>query len=465
MFKRAIDDHGKYSHVALYELALLYYHKKEFLNARKLAKTYLKRHNHKELAVKAKQLLYSIDTGSYQQNIKGIEQPKITAAKYRYNALSLFNFPHFWLVHVGSEFFNFLGFKPGNPGQGLLSYSNQIVSALANFCLGLGAFRMDFASLWLAYVYHQKFLTNPGRINTYIDDVTDIKYFPFRFDLLQRKHRLSSGLTIKLHNDINAGVFVDLNLKNIGSNFFSDPDGFNSLKGTIEIEKSYLFLPWIGASYYKNFATILYAYLEKEENEDDNFSSMTFGLVGKVPVVATGAKQIFDIKPIDTRVVLDLFLVPYVFNDFWLDFTRVGGAIKVKTELFSKLNMAARFGYFFDRFERQIIRSHKCDSFPYELKETLVRSEGLKAVYCYRDQSVFLGEFTTSYSISSTKLIEATVSASNVTSNLQEYERTELKITLGLTFSFPSAEKSLSYVNKFYDPVYLIGKEDYGYIR
>ena len=75
-------------------------------------------------------------------------------------------------------------------------------------------------------------------------------------------------------------------------------------------------------------------------------------------------------------------------------------------------------------------------------------------------------EATGSFDISPTKRIELqVVRVENTNDELLEYQRRETKYKLRLTFAFPSAKKTLSYVDKFSDPVYLIGKEDYGYIR
>ena len=464
--KRAIDFHDSYSELATFELALLHYHAGNISEARKWGKIYRKRHSKGMYAAKAKQMLDSIDLGQQLKDLEGVEKPNLTESKFKYHHLSLFNFPHFWMLQVGNEAFDFTGKRPDS-GRKLTDHRNQVFGLLSNFGLGLGPFRSNLLSFWTAYTYMQKWLTNTGRVRLFLDKPSDIKYFPFRFDLLERTHRLSSALTFKPHAQANLGLYGEMSYRVMGSNQFSDPDGFEALKGTIPLSYSILMIPWIGVSYLTYFRSFVYAYIEKTvDMSDSDFSNVTFGRSGSSLLdyfyLSWGGRQIFTLKKYDLSLELDVFMTQYLFNDYWLDFTRLGGAAKLKMGILSKIYLAGRFGYMKDTYATDIIKLGECGHVTGEDRVLNKKSP----MTCDRIDTAIMFEFSGSFDLSPTKRIELqVVRVENVNYILQEYQRRETKFKLHLTFAFPSAQKTLSYVDKFSDAVYLIGKEDYGYIR
>lgn len=467
--KRAIDFHDNYSALATFELALLHYHAGHTSEARKWGKIYLKRHGKGTYATKAKQMLDSIKLGKQLEDLEGIEKPNLTEAKFKYHHLSLFNFPHFWMIQVGNEAFDFTGKRPdsGPTGPKLSEHRNQVFGLLSNFGLGLGPFRSDLLSFWAAYTYMQKWLTNTGRVKLFLTDLKDIKYFPFRLDLLERTHRFSSALTFKPHTQVNLGLYGESAYRVMGSSQFSDPDGFVALKGRIPLSYSFLIIPWVGVSYLTYFRSFVYAYIEKTIDESDpDFSNVTFGRSGSSILdyfyLSWGGRQVFTLKQYDLSLELDIFMTQYLFNDYWLDFTRFGGTARLKMGIISKIYLSGRFGYMNDTYATNVIKLGTCS-----------RKDGEDSggsnktpVPCDRIDEALMFEFSSSFDLSPTKRIEMqVVRVENTNFMLPEYQRTETKFKLRLTFAFPSAKKTLSYVDKFSDAVYLIGKEDYGYIR
>jgi len=465
--KRAIDFHDSYSELATFELALLHYHAGNISEARKWGKIYLKRHDRGTHAAKAKRMLDSIDLGQQLKDLQGVEKPNMTEAKFKYHHLSLFNFPHFWMIQVGNETFDFTGKRPDS-GRKLTDHRNQVFGLLSNFGLGLGPFRSELFSFWTAYTYMQKWLTNTGRVKLFLKEPSDIKYFPFRFDLLERTHRVSGALTFKPHKQVNLGLYQEFAYRVMGSNQPSDPDGFNALKGTIPLSYSTLTIPWAGISYFTYLRSFIYAYIEKTiDISDSDFSNVTFGRSGSSLFdyfyVSWGGRQVFMLKQYDLSLELDVFMTQYLFNDYWLDFSRLGGAAKLKMGFLSKIYLAARYGYMSDTYATDVIKVGECSHVIGELSSSNINS---KPRACDRVDTAIMYEFSGSFDLSPTKRIELqVVRVENMNINLQEYQRQETKFKLHFTFAFPSARKTLSYVNKFSDAVYLIGKEDYGYIR
>ncbi len=470
--KRAIDFHDSYGELATFELALLHYDMGNISEASKWGKIYLKRHDQGTYAAKAKRMLDSIDLGQQLQDLEGVEEPNLTEAKFKYHHLSLFNFPHFWMLQIGNEAFDFTGKRPDS-GRALTDHRNQVFGLLSNFGLGLGPFRSDLLSFWGAYTYMQKWLTNTGRVRLFLEDPSDIKYFPFRFDLLERTHRISGALTLKPHAQANVGLYSEFAYRVMGSNQFSDPDGFSALKGTIPLSYSMLMIPWLGISYYTYFRSFVYAYIEKTiDMSDSDFSNITFGRSGSSVLdyfyVSWGGRQVFTLKQYDVSLELDVFMTQYLFNDYWLDFTRLGGAAKIKMGILSKIYLAGRYGYMTDSYATDVIKLGTCS---HVIGEDIGADSGASPdlknpVACARVDTAIMYEFSGSFDLSPTKRIELqVVRVENVNYMLQEYQRQETKLKLRLTFAFPSARKTLSYVDKFSDAVYLIGKEDYGYIR
>ena len=466
MLKRAVDFHDSYGELATFELALLHYHAGNNSEARKWGKTYLKRHGKGTYAFKAKQMLDSLALGQRLDDLDGIEKPNLTEAKFKYHHLSLFNFPHFWIFQVGNEAFDFTGKRP-DAGRELTDHRNQVFGLLSNFGLGIGPFRSDLLSFWLAYTYIQKWLTNTGRVKLFLEEPSDVKYFPFRFDLLERTHRVSGALTLKPHAQVNLGLYGEAGYRLMGSNQFSDPDGFAALKGTIPLAQTMLLIPWIGISYLTYLRSFAYAYIGRTVDfSDHDFSNVTFGRSGDSLLdyffLSWGGRQIFALRKYDVSLELDLFLTHHLFNDYWLDFTRYGGAAKLKMGILARVYLAGRFGYFVDIYGTEVIKLGACSA----VIGRGSSGNANKPTACDRQDTAIMYEFSSSFDLSPTNRIELQiVRVENMNYNLQEYQRTETKLKLRFTFAFPSAKKTLSYVDKFSDSVYLIGKEDYGYIR
>ena len=462
MLRKSAKSYGKYKHAAVYELALIYYHDKDFVNARKWCRFYLSEHKNQAHTAKAKHMCRSIDTGTYTAKLTGIEKPKLTSTKFKYNVLSLFNFPHFWIMQVGSEIYRFDGFKPGHAGSGYINHVNVVTNIASNFGLGLGAFRMEAVSFWLAYIYSQKYNTEPRRLQVYFEEWQDIAYFPYRFDLLMREHRVASGLTARFGKQFNLGVYNDLNISYIGSSFITDPEGRSSLKGKVRTKNSILTLPWMGISIFDPLVTYLYAYFEIVEREDANFSSKTYSLDPADQNLGFGVRNVVDLKALQTKLQLDFYYLPYLHNDYWLDFLRLGGALEVNTRLFRFLRFSSRYVFLYDQFALENIRD--LSNAPAQADQ----EPGTKAPpnKCdVRSDLIHSFEVGSSIDFSSTKRLFLLGVLSLTRSCLSEFSRKEMKLMVNFSWAFPSAERSLNYVNKFTDTVYLIGREDYGYVR
>lgn len=464
MLKRSMEFHDEYGSMALLELALLHYHAQNKREAEKWGSIYLKRYPKGTYASAARRMIDSIELGHHMPDLAGIAGPNMNKAKFNYHNLSLFNFPHFWLLQLGTEAFRFTGMRPDS-GRTLKSHQNQVFGILANFGLGVGPIRSDFFSFWAGYIYHQRWLTNFSRVETYLQDVADIAYLPFRPDLLERTHRLAANSTVKISPDLNLGLYSSFNYKIIGSDL-SDPAGYNSLKGRIPISKSLLFIPWVGISYLNNFRNFFYLYMEKTiDDSSSHFSNTTWGYDGDDFFTSGGLRQVINFDRYDLSLQFDLFFIPYMFNDRWLDFNRSGGTAKIKTELLSRIGLAARFGYFSDNYALDVLKLGGCET-PLGEEDKKTLNNDTPPQQCPREARAIMLEFSGSFDLSATKRIElSVVHVTNSDLKLEEYSRTETKFKVWLTFAFPSAEKTLSYVDKFSDAVYLIGREDYGYIR
>ena len=467
MFKRSLDFHDEYSSWAMFELAVLHYHARNDKEASKWGKRYLTIYPKGVHASKARQMLDNLELGRYLPDLVGIEAPNLSRAKFDHHPLSLFPAPHFWYLQIGSEAFDLIGKRPDSRRK-LKQHRNQVFGILANFGLGIGPFRSDYFSFWGGYFYYQKWLTNFGRITTYLDEPSDLSYIPFRPDLLERTHRLATSTTFKVNKNFNLGLYGNFNIKRMGSNL-ADPVGKSGLQGTIPISTSMLLLPWVGVSYFEYFRNFFFLYLEKTIDDSSvHFSNTTFGFTGSELAnlfVSMGGRQVVDFKQYDTALVMDFFFIPYVFNDYWLDFDRIGGTVKLGTTAIPRLSIDGRFGYFQDNYHTEVLKLGRCEHVIGEDHET-DSSDKIDIKVCDRVDNAMLFEFTTSFNLSAMTRFEAhVIHLINSNESLQEYERRETKFQFFLTFAFPSTKKTLNYVNKFSDTVYSIGREDYGYIR
>ena len=153
-----------------------------------------------------------------------------------------------------------------------------------------------------------------------------------------------------------------------------------------------------------------------------------------------------------------------MFNDFWLDYTRAGGSGTLNLELLDDFNLSGRLGILWDFYELHTATLHRANEFT-ESNGTTTKPT-LPVRKSRRVHNVYFGEFNTGYDFSNTKHFSVGAVYSKIMSvNWKEFERSELKFTFKFIWTFPSVRKSLNYTEKFTDPVYLIGQEDYGYIR
>ena len=463
MLKKSSKSHGQYKHEAIYELALIYYHDKDFVRAKKWCRRYLSKYAKKSRANQSKHMCRSIDTGTYIAKLEGIAKPKLTSTKFKYSILSLFNFPHFWITQLGFEAYRFDGSKPGSAGEAPRPHLNVVSSIVANFGLGLGPFRMEAFSFWLSYIYGQMWNTDPGRLILYFSDPLDVPYFPFRPDLLLRSHRVSSGITAKFSKRFNLGVYSDVNISYIGTSLVTEPDGRSSLKGKVRTKTSILTLPWLGISIHDVLSTYLYAYFEIADREDTDFSSKTYSFNPANPTLGFGVRNIADLKKLQTEIKLDFYFLPYLHNDSWLNFLRLGGALEVRTEPINFLSFSSRYIFLYDRFELRLIKTGSCDPREYGQNKQLDSTE--VKICDHRQDLTHSFEIGSALDFSNTKRIHLLGVLSFTGSSIPYFTRRDMKLMINFSWAFPSAEKSLNYVNKFADTVYLIGREDYGYVR
>lgn len=347
---RFTDEYGSR---ATFELALLEYNDRNVDPSRYWLLLYQQRYPQGVYAKQVAAMLDGLKKGTFIKDVKGMEKPDVDNALYRYSPLSLTSTPHYWFTQLGYNVTNASGQEPTQDG-GVKPVAVGQQGILANFGIGIGPAQSGDTTAWGGYTYRQMWWTDDDRLQTFLDDPGDFEYQPFRADLLIRTHQFYADLRRKIWQSLYAGVYGRIEFSRTGSTFFPAPREDAELKKTLRVSDTTLLLPWVGLSYYKNFHTVAYLYFRKELNaESPEFSNKTYLLStsGGGPAISFGISQDAELPAYKTVFNLELFQYEFVFNDYWLDYTRDGGIIGVSNEFIPNFLVDAFFGFYQDTYQ------------------------------------------------------------------------------------------------------------------
>src|SRR5690606_6620775 len=179
-------------------------------------------------------------------------------------------------------------------------------------------------------------LTEYSRIEEYLEEPTDIQYFPFRGDLLERRHQFYGDYRRSFANIFYAGAYARYEFARIGSSFYPGPED-PDLKQVLKISDTQVLIPWIGVSMTPTMRTLAYLYIRKELNEDSpEHSNKTFELgfgTDEDPVFSLGLSHNMELPEEKIELNLELFRYSFVYNDYWLDYDRIGLLASIEHEL------------------------------------------------------------------------------------------------------------------------------------
>ncbi|MBP9706655.1 MAG: hypothetical protein KBD78_03365 [Oligoflexales bacterium] len=446
LLSRASQYSDLYASNALFELAIIEYHQKEFNQAANGFRMYLAKYPNGPYAQKAMTGLKSIQRRVYLRHLFGIAYPNADIATFKYNPLSLFDFQHFWLLGIATGYTESHEKDPvsSNGGGVLLKNTaalDYFLETQASF--GIGPFTSTSNVVFAGYNYRQRWLTTPDRVQLYFEDITDFEYFLYRPDLLVRTHEFYLDYSRELFTDLFVGAYTKIGYTRMGSSFLTTPED-TEIQKSITIGQSQLLMPWVRSPINDYIDVMIYAYLNKNLNEEaPEFSHKTFEFGGNSPSISFGGRGIFNYPAISLKLNLEIFRFNYTYNDYWLDSRKEGVLVEAENEFLPSWHLKGSLGMYGDTYSVQQLKAGPCQS-----QETR-RSNSDRPTPCWRtDQGFFYSaelywNYTnfTRYAISYEFL-------ENKNPNLTQFDQNIQTLTFSANIAFPDVNKVRTYTDQ-----------------
>jgi len=455
---RYTDEYGSRS---TFEMGSIEYNLKKKDPARYWLSMYIQRYPTGVYRLQAQKMLASLVSGVWLKDIEGIAKPDMEKALFKYNKLSLSKDPHYWFVQAGSEWLQKSGKEPDSFGN-VTSNKVEQYAGIANAGVGVGPVKQGNFTSFGGYTYKQNWYTNEDRLNTYYSDFTDIQYFPFRGDLLERTHQFYGDVRSTIADLIYWGVYAKLDFARIGSEIYPTPDSENQeLNKVLKISDTSLIIPWIGFTPYLNHRSLFYLYLRKEINEDSiehSNKSYDFGLEGSDPVISFGLSHTVEVPEYDAKVTGEFFQYEFIYNDYWLDYTRQGFMVSGEHEVVPRWYISGLAGMYTDVYLLPRLKNQSCSNVA-DLKKQgsgQTTGNGLKIpVSCDRTDNGTLIQAEVFWNWTQFTRISAKIQVvQNENSALKEFEESRQSIEFRYTTAFPSVTRVTRFVERFADSAF-----------
>lgn len=454
----------EYASRSTFEMGAIEYNAKNKPRAQYWLTMYLQRYPTGVYRAQAGRLLESLQRNEYLPNVRGTEKPDMEAALYRYNKFSLAPYPHFWFLQGGTQYIQSSGQEPA-PAGGIKPNNKQEMAALTNAGIGIGPWREGDMTAFGGYTYRQRWLTDDDRIATYFDEPTDFEYFPLRGDLLERRHQFYGDFRRDaLNQSLFYGVFGRFEFTRIGSSFFPGPDAAE-LRKVLKVSDTTLVIPWIGAAYAGNMRTLGYLYMRKELNDDSpEHSNKTYelGLKGGDPVFSYGLSHEMDFTEQAVTVNAELFQYEFIYNDFWLDYKRLGAIVSVEHELLPRWFISGTLGYYADTYFLPRLKQSACSAVPAKPTNAsasagLINMQEATAAptACPRDDTGTMIQAGVYWNWTQFQRLAAYVQqVDNKNAAQKEFESSKLTLQVAYTLAFPSVKRVSRFIDRYADSAF-----------
>jgi tetratricopeptide (TPR) repeat protein len=443
----------EYASRATFEMAVMEYKAQNKQKANYWLTTYLQRYPTGVFAGTAGRMMQSLRDNVWLPNVEGAKKPNIENALFKYNKLSYSPQPHYWFLQGGTQYSDHSGYEPNIRG-GPKPKNFSTMALLANAGAGIGPHRQGDVTLFGGYTYRQEWHTEQERIARYFKKPTDLEYFPIQSDLLERRHQFYADFRrdLKLFY---FGIFSRYEMARIGSSLFPSPED-DDLRRVLRISDTTLLIPWIGTSY-DNMRTLAYLYMRKEINEDSpEHSNKTYelGLKGGDPVISLGVSHEMDYPDQQLSVSIEVFQYEFIYNDFWLDYKRIGGFLAAEHELVSKWFVSGLLGYYKDEYILPRVKTNSCTTTATGPDGTPAATTG-ELKQCPRQETGTLFQGAVYWNMNQFQRVSAQVQfVENKNPSQTEFNESKMTVEFGLTMAFPSVKRVTRFVDRYADTAF-----------
>lgn len=348
---------------ATFEMGLSAYNSTDNTRSGQLLSLYLQKFPKGSDAESAKTLLKSITAGTKIEDVKGFERPDREAEIYKYHRWSLFQIPHFWMVQLGSQNSESSGYEPKSDKTiDKVSTADGIIQVIAS--IGLGPNRNKGYTSFAGYTYKQNWITEANAFPDWVANGFSLESFPMNGDFLERSHQFFGDFRRSIGSQFFFGSYARLEFTRVGSTFFPNADP-SSLKVVTSEKDTQLLIPWAGYAWSATSRSMLSLYLRKEiHNESLEHSNKTFDLTGSSgqPAISLNLSHAQDFPTKKIEATLDAFQYEFIYNDFWLDYTRQGFVAAADLTIYNKFGGEALVGLYRDHYKVPHIKTGSCKS-------------------------------------------------------------------------------------------------------
>lgn len=348
---------------ALFELTVINFESGEVEAAQKNLDDYKKKYPDGRFQ-KPMELIRSNLAQSGRMEVPGSRRSQYKATYFDTNPLSLVSMPHLWFYELG---YNYRRGERSNPGYdggvpivntGSAFEGYKLVSQ-AGFILGplKGANTQSHAG----YIYSQDWNSDSERMQTYFDEPSDLQYFPFRPDLMERRHRLFVE-TAATRGDWSFGGYGHWTYIRAGSDLFPAPER-PEIRKSFDLGVETLFVPWVEWLYHPQNKLRLYLKFFKSlnrEKDDFSFKSYNLSTSSESPFLSYTLQHETQFSLLSARLKEEVFYHKYLYNDYWESYANIGGSVQLQFRLWENFRLSAAAGYSLAEFSSEVIRANSC---------------------------------------------------------------------------------------------------------
>lgn len=434
----------EYSERSVFQIGIVEYHQGNKKYARYWANRYLERYPSGIFRKRALRMIYSLDKNKYISGLEGAKKPDMIKAMMNYHPLSIIRgFPHFWYLQGGFNYDTTSVFNPNFAQKQLVqeAYENYDLNGVAGF--GVGPFKDRRSAAYLGYQYYQKWLSDRGRMMTWFGDLTDLEYFAFRPDLLERYHQIFGNFVRDFTPKFSFGMDGVYEIAKVGSR----------LPGPVEFEEvlplsSTIFLhPWINYQFNPSYSIKGYLYLQKHlDQEVPAHSSRSYTVLEGGQDISAGVTQLYKVPELNLDLRFNLYRYSFVYNDYWLDNVKIGGYVEAEHEFIRDFHIKFLLGMYQTDFQQQIIKGGNCN-----IDDPKSVEQGSFKL-CGRVDTAQLAQVTFEWDISRFQRLTGRINYSNNDNKtLKAFRSSRLAFIVGYAVAFPEVGSLEGFLQMFGD--------------
>lgn len=435
---------------ATFELAVSFSQSGDDSKAKQWLNTYIQKFPRGPDIASAKELLKAVQAGEKIAPGRGFDRPDPELTIFKYHPWSLFKTPHFWQIQISSYGDEVLGYEPFETGK-IKERSVSNYSLLTKSSIGVGPIRQKGATSFAGYTYKQDWLIQPETLQAFFTESFSLESFPIRGDLMERSHQFFGDVRRQYTQSLYLGAYARLEFSKVGSSFFPSPDE-SSLKVVTPSKDTQLVIPWVGWTWSNTSRSMLSLYLRKEiHNQSPEHSNKTYelNLADGEPAFSFTLSHSLDLAAKKLNLNIDVFQYEFIFNDYWLDYSRTGGLIGANYSMLNGLGASIIAGFYQDKYKLPHIRTGGCgQGQPASNVESGVRTS------CRRGDAGQMIQVSVYYDRSANLRFNVLALMVENKSNQKVFSSSKMGYAGGVSWSFPGTERVNRMTERFADAAF-----------